>query len=664
LFVADRRGSAAVLGAILITSMVVIFSFIIQVSDLYIVDVKAQRTADLAALAGTVGASPVLSSGAATQSAVATALNVANVNGPSGSTVTTTGASNGNGSYSLTTKISTSPSAIMGTWINGATPTVRVSSQVSLVPTSVTDCVAAIGGPFQVSGSATILSSGCGAASSSTITMSGGSITGSSFAVGVNAYQERPQETGGSTTPAYTGYMYNAQTVDMVASNSSVAAAKAHLASLATWPYGSTIPQTAVAKTVASGTTQSFNAQTVTVPANTHWGSLDIDNATLNFAGSGGPDLSCSSPTTISGATTLHDNNTLNFASGCYIFNGNVSTDYNASTTNFAINSGATVVFYFQGGVTSNTSAALNFGNAYSYAFLGNINQNTGGTFSVGTGTKIFTGNITIGYGTVIFGNGTSYLNGTNIVGNNWPVNSLTFGNGPFYLWNGSITQNGSKNFYFGSGPYYFYNSTINDGQQNQGSIYFAGGDYYFYGGSITTGPNINCTMRFLAGNADLYNGTNITVQSSLMFGNGPLSSGGSRVSVYGGSITVTQQPLTILGGTLAMSTGSLNISGGTLSFATPTNTTPTYGYKNLAILSTSGAINLTGGTSNIGGMIYAPNSTVALSNSAILQPYNGSYCLSVVANSVTLSDSASASLSPCAGMSQTSTGTAVMLNQ
>jgi hypothetical protein len=174
--------------------------------------------------------------------------------------------------------------------------------------------------------------------------------------------------------------------------------------------------------------------------------------------------------------------------------------------------------------------------------------------------------------------------------------------------------------------------------------------------------------MTFNNGNMDLYNGTSISVQSTTKLGIGSLATGSARVSVYGGAVTVTAGSLTIWGGTLAMTTGAINVSGsGRLSIATPTNTTPIYGYQDLAILSTGGDINFAAGNSSIGGMIYAPNSTVALSNSAVLQRqtyFSQTWCGSIAAKNITLSGSSSANLWPCTGVTQTTTGTATTLGQ
>ena len=663
----DRRASASLLGAFLITTTVLLVTFTVQLSDLYIIWLKVQRTAGLAALAASVGASaPVVSSGAASASAVATALNVASVNGFGGSTVSTSGAASG-GASTLTTTITDTPSLIMGAWLSAAAPVIAAPAQALMTPVTMTDCAASLGGGFQISGSATASGPACGLASQSTIAMSGGSFSAAAAAVGAHAYDEIPLISGGSQSPAVRSFMFNAATSDTAATNLSVIALRAHLQSLATWPYGSTIPQTATAQAVPAGGPQVFGAQTVSVPANTHWGALTLAGSTLNFAGSGGADDSCASPTTVSGATQLNGSDTLNFGSGCYIFNGSVSTDAGgaSSVTNFTVNPGATVVFRFQSTVNINVASggSLNIGSAYSYSFIGNINSTSTGTFSVGAGTKIFSGNITIYNGYINFGNGTSYLSGTTIFSGYNPSSGITFGNGPFYLWNGMIdnVQNGHASF--GTGPYYFFNSQIIDGTYGQGGVNFAGGNYYFNGGSIVSGQNYFSSMNFTAGNMDLYGGASISVSSTMRLGNGSQSSGSTTVSLYGGSVTVAAGTLYLSGGTIAMTTGAFTVSGGGLQSAPPTNAAPAYGYTDIALLSTGGNVNITGGSSSVGGLIYAPGGAVTVSGAAVLQRI-GSYCLSVIANSVALSGSSSTSMSPCAGLSAVTTGIASTLNR
>jgi hypothetical protein len=559
--ITDRRGSVSVVGALFLLSTALIVVFITQVSDLYIIKMKAQRTADLAALAAAMAATPVISAEAASTAAIGTALDVATLNGFGTATVNTTGAPSGQADYTLSTTISTTPATIIGTWLSGATPVVSAMSQVSVAPTSVTDCIATIGGTVQISDTASVTGSSCAVGSQSTITMSGGTTSLQAIAVGANQYSELPLLTGGtlSSGSVSSNFLYNATITNTAATNAAVVALQNHLQG--SWPYATTIPQTAQSEPISTGPAKNFGAGPYTVPAHSYFGAVTLNGTTLNFAGSGGPDIGCAMPTTISGATTLNGSNTLNFASGCYIFGGDVSTDHGSSITNFNINAGATVVLSFYGSININVSlgGSLNFGAAESYSIIGNINVNNNGAFNITSGTKRINGNIVNTVGYLSFGDGDTYLNGGTISGG--VSGSITFGNGSFYLWNVTLNNPGASAITFGTGPFYLWNCTISNGTAgtSKPSYLSFGGSMYFYGGSLNTYDYASTTLLG-PGNIDFYNSGNMNIGGPTTL-NGSNSSGGGTISFFGGNLSVTSSDLNLIGGTVALTTGALNVS-------------------------------------------------------------------------------------------------------
>jgi hypothetical protein len=654
----NRRGSASIVGAFFLLSFVAAATMATQLATIYVVKLQVQRTADIANLAALIGASPIIGN-AASPAAISTAQNMATLNGyPSGS-VSVSGAEAGSQAFTLSTKISATPIYAIGLVGTPGPSSVSASSVATLTRATYSDCLASLTGAVQITGTASLSGSSCGLGAATYLYVAGGSMSLASAAVGDDAYSEMSELTSaGSLQPAASAVVFNAATTDTLAANTDILAIENHLSAMAAWPYATSLPIKPSSPSVPSGSDVSFSGSSFTLARTTSYGTLLASNATLNFSGSGSADPQCGSPTTISGNVTLSGTNTLNFASGCYIFGGDVRIS--SGSTSFATGT-ATVTLIFEGQFGNNSPSDQTLGNA-TYSFDGNISTTSGGAITVGTGTKAFGGNINSVWGHIIFGDGTSYLNGTSIITS---TGTTQFGNGAFYLWNGLIWNPSWGTTKFGTGPFFFYNSSLFNSIGGIGYLSFGGGPYYFYNSSLTSGAYgvTGGATIFGAGNLDFYAGGGITSYNNLTFQNsGSNATGGALISLHGGSINAYSGLLSASGTTFALTSGTFNVSG-PIEAAAPTGESPTYGYQNLLLVSTEGNVSLANSSASLSGMIYAPAGTVTMSGTETVS-VNGGSCFGAAAQSITLSDSVSVAVAPCAGLMPISSAASDTLTQ
>jgi len=416
-----------------------------------------------------------------------------------------------------------------------------------------------------------------------------------------------------SFSPAASAFTTNAAVRDRIAMSAPVTGMRGHLDAMAHgWAFGTISPVRHVAPI---GTDKTFEGVTEVITADSPMNNLTVSNAILHFSGNGAPDPDCHSPTTIAGTATMAGTNRLVFASGCYLFAAAFNVG-EGSDTQFAVAPGASVVFLFNGTMTTASGSQLSLGEASVYFNGGSISNN---------GVR------------------------------------LSFGNGPFYLWGGTIYNVSPASILsFGDGPFYFYGGSIS----NNGTMTLGRGPFRFSGGSLAL--NAGSTTSFGVGDMEFYGGSVIAGGDSVTFGAGGSASRGSgAVLMYGGSFALTARSLTAIGTSFGFSGGTLSLLGvGTIHATAPTNPTPALGYRNLLFGIWGGAFSLyqsDGQNDTMSGIIYAPTTNASLYGSQTIRPPpNG--CFGVVAGVVDIYQNARIHAVPCAGLSGRSIGNGMLV--
>ena len=392
--------------------------------------------------------SPAISGGQHSAQAIAAAQNVAQINGFSTSTVSTTvsASPNGDGTQALQTSINQTVKLAFGLFSIGKTMPTNSSSWVSASSTS--DCITSLSWQTEIRDYAVVQGSSCAISANSYLYACGSAnISVNSVRVGYSQSSETPLVCSNVTiSPAVNKFTFSTSATDVFSSDTRISTLKSKLQGMSSgWSYGSSYP---LNPSASSGGWMTYSSQTVTLTQSGSYSSITATNSTLTFPGSGGADPSCTKPTSVSGNVIFNGTNTVNFGPGCYVFGSTMIANTGAAVT---FNVGANVVFVFKGGITLNSSSQLTSGDA------------------------------------------TYYFNGGSIISNSGAT--LTLGNGPYYLWWCSIYVNSSTgNLQFGKGPFYMYYSSI----YNNGILTFGNGPYYLQGGSITA--NSGSTTTFSVG--------------------------------------------------------------------------------------------------------------------------------------------------------------------
>jgi hypothetical protein len=403
-------------------------------------------------------------------------------------------------------------------------------------------------------------------------------------------------------------------TVDPLASNSAVAAAFTHLASVAklTGPSGPTVPAGASMtfgytsgssnppqnQLTPIGCTGSFASPTwtVTCPAG---GTYDFGTITtsggiaLNFAVSG----SATNTYNVNGAINIGGSGG-NFGPGTYNISGGIIVG-GGSTTTFAAGTydiGAGTVscsgsFYS----ICNTGTSLTFG-AGSYTIAGGIYDGGGATLSLGAGSS--NNSFNIGPGSAGYA--------INTTGTTTTLGNMTSGT---FQTVGLISTGGGTNVTLSAAPAHDMNGTFS-----------------------------------LAGTATLGAGT------YTIAGNFTLGGSGGGGTVTGSGVTI------VTSGTFSVAAGYTNV----------TLTAPTSGtLKDLVVASNGGGgASFSEGASgnSLSGAFYFPNSAITLSGAGNVGNGAGQ-CLELIGSAIALSGG-SALASTCSGLAGSVSGGAVVLVQ
>lgn len=648
-FVSDARGSVAILSALLLSALALAMAMALETSNLYVARLQNQRAADLGNLAAAATPSPIVD-GVASPVAIATAAQVAGINGMAADGVVTssTPAPDGSSRLALRTQVVRQMPALFPGLIGTTTSnTVGATSIASLTSSSNDACIASLLGPTNIYGSSSVVGPACGISAKTYLHVCGtATVSVAKASVGYTSGNEAGKLCSGpSLSPDPATFGYNATTTDTIAGTPGILGIRKHFAAMADpgWPYGQRSPRSLLNPPVSAGKAQTYSNEAATLPQDVKYGALTLTDATLTFSG-GAPDPTCASPTTISGNLLLNGTNTLTFADGCYVFAGYVLAKDTSNNT-FAVRPGAAATFVFKQYIT-NGGGILILPDA-TYSFAGSINNTNGGSLTIGAGTKVFGAAIDNGTGTLTLLAGDHYVNGGTITNR---TGSMSFGNGRLYLWGGGINNASSGTLTYGDGPFYFYGGTVIN---ETGRLIFGNGPFFFQGGSLTL--KARSTTRFGVGNIDFYGGTISMAGESTIFGyGGSAVTGSSTVSLYGGSLSLTTQNLTAIGVTFAFQGGTISLLGvGTINATAPTGANPTYGYRNILIVVFGGAFNLyqsAGALDTMSGLIYVPVSNASLyGNQTVDIPPGG--CFQLVAGVVDIYQRAKLNVAPCQGL-------------
>lgn len=659
-FCLDQKGSVSIIAAYFFIILSGTAVLTIQGSDLYVTKLRGQRTADIAALAAASTSSAIVN-GVPSATAIATALNLATINGFGTSAVSTTVTSDGS---SLSTTITTTADMFLSSLYNSVSSVSVFNSSTAKAPTTqTTGCVVATSGAVQVASGASVSGASCGLIAATGLILNQASINTNGVAVGYTSAQEAPLiNSPTSQSPATSNFSYTASITNSLPTNTSIVAITNHLSAMSAWPYATTSPVQPSMPTVPVGTGPvGHTSGTHTVPLG-HWTTLTEGNLTnLSFDGSGGPDPTCANATTFSGDALFTNTNNMAivFNSGCYIFGGNFTVS--GSMSIFAtLAAGAQVTFIFKGSIINKNNSGIQLP-AATYSIKGNIDNSNGNWITLGDGQKVIGGNVINSWNVINLGNGPFYFLGGIT---NQTYGTITIGNGPTYVYNSPVstgTQYWSQpKVQFGNGPFYFYNSPIMHGSWSGISslLTFGSGPYYFYNSNMTLATY--SLTYFGWGAMDLYN-TSINASGSVVnFGNGSNAATGSMmVSMNGGAFSFMAGSIVAKGVTMALaSTSPMYFIGSQMDLEAPTSVSPSYGYQNIAIVNTGGDINIGSyGYQNLyfGGLLYAPNSAINIYWGEYVLPPSGQ-CLEAIASAVNIYNNASFQPAPCAGLTVSAT--------
>jgi len=661
-FAADDNGGV-ILWIGLFLGVLAVGALLIDVSMLYVAKQRAQIVADAAVVAAAATPDPIVGAQASTQ-AVATAVNVGEVNGykPADIVTIATDSPRGDGSIVLETTVtndvalgfsflsSTGHGAVGAAAFAGATP-------------AAAPCLWSVGveaggldGNINISGNAVVQGPNCTAKAVSYFEAGDMSnVTLSKIQVGIGEVQEAGYLKAPTATlvdPGGVEYnVTNPKTSFDTPFNSDSRIATLQLTMqnmVATWDFGGPVASNPHYPVPPLGIPSPGNAvltyvsQTgITLP-NAPYGRLVATNSEITFAGSGAPDPTCTNPTTFQYDWTFTGTNTITFNTGCYV----VGTTFMANTgsvVTFKVAPGADVVFVLAGG------SMYDYGNV-TFGDLTTIIR--GGTVYVEANASL------------TFGNGPWWFWGGSIA--TLALNSsLTVGNGPFYMYGGTITNNGTMTF--ADGPLYLQGGSFVSGASS--TTTFGNGPFWFYGGSMTFGAN--STNSFGVGDLWFYGGSIANYGTWTLGPNGGAVNGNVTIYLYGGSyyITASSGGFIARGYTIGLLGGTIYLTGnGPLEFTAPMTAStpgePNRGYQEvlMALLAPKGSTS-NGATSIyqskdssaiLSGLIYSPMGNVSIygySRAPVLPPGG---CLQIVAHVIDIYGNASVQLAPCTSFNQT----------
>jgi hypothetical protein len=609
-----RRASIALVGAAVIAMLASLAAVAVDLGTAYLAKVSDQRAADSAAYAGAL-AYNTNSSIATMNSAVS---NLAALNGlPAGAATASLVASpSGDGNNAVQVTVTTAaPLYLAEIFQKNTTLSVSATSYAEVKPNA-SPCIIALlpkGAGVVLSGGTSVTAAACAVASNISVSVPCGTTMTTKTVDYNGAAPSQCASPASIRPPAGTASVniIKVATVDPLASNTAVAAAFTHLASVAslTGPSGPTVsggtsmtfgytsgsanpPQTLL---TAIGCTGSFSSPTwtVTCPAGGtyHFGTIKTSGGiALNFAVGG----SASNTYDINGAINIGGSGgnfgpgTYNVAGGIYT-GGGTTTTFGAGTYDIGAGTVSCSGFYS----ICNNGTALTFG-AGSYTLAGGICNCDSGRLSIGAGSTANSFNIGVGSAGYAI-----YTTGVTTLGD---MSSGTF------QAVGKITTTGGTLFTLSAAPAHDLNGTFS-----------------------------------LAGSATLGAGT-YTIAGNVAIGSG------------GGGGTVTGSGVTII------TSGAFSVAAG---YSNVTLTAPTSGtLQDLVVASNGGggASFSEGATNSLSGAFYFPNAAITLSGGSSVGSGAGQ-CLELIGSAIAMSGGSTAA-STCSGLAGSVSGGAVVLVQ
>ena len=639
----DDAGSVAIMSVFSIMVLLMISALALETSSLYVEKLRTQRAADIANLAAANTPSPIVRT-APSAIALATARQMAVVNGFQPGEVETTVTAGASGVPELSTRIlHQSPLDFGQILTDKRTVPVGGSSSARVVAEGTGDCIRSLFGATSIYDRAVVDGPGCTIAAATYLNLCGTPLVA---ARKVEVGTSRDVQTifvcsQGLIDPPLSSFSFDTPSVDPLAADPRILAIKSRLQGMTNWAYGTTIPKSPLTLEIAFGGDETYSGATVSLPGTRRYGRLSISNSTIAITARGAPDPTCRYPTTISGDVVLSGTNQLTFGSGCYAIGGSLLNGSGA-VTRFDPLPGASVMLVVIGKI-DNAPATLSFGHM-GFSILGDVSNAEHGKLTFGNGPFRIGGGITNQSGTLRFGDGPYYVAGGTISN----AGSLTFGNGAFYLWGGSLTNTHAGSTTFGNGPFYLYGGTVTN---SSGRLTFGDGPFEFSGGSLTLSPGSETV--FGVGDLNFYGGSATFEGSSIVVGRdrtGDAQRGSSSAFFYGGSYSFKSEALTAVGTTFAFYGGSVSLHGvGTMAMTAPTASTPTFGYRNILFYIYGGAFSLYQGNVRdlLSGVIYAPGSNISIYGGQSVEiPEAG--CLQLIGGFVDIYQNASLKTRSC----------------
>jgi Flp pilus assembly protein TadG len=634
-FASAREGAMGILGAFSVVILIAVSVLALEASMLFVKKGDMQRVADLANLAAANTDSAIVN-GAASAQAVATAQQIAVINGYP-STILSTGVTTSSSQGQLLTTTVVDPIALtLGQiFTRTGSVSVRALSSASIASgTTSGDCLRSLVSYVNIFSSASVSGTGCTIASASYLYYcSSRQTTVSAIEVGWSALFAKPYVCyNAPLTPAAGSFTFSKTSTDPLSSDSRITTMKSRLQGMSSWAYSSTFKSPLTPAAVSGGADQTYTNKSSATANASKYGNITLTNSTVTFTGSGTADLTCSNPVTINGNVTLSGTSTMILGSGCYSIRGVLSIS-NGAVANIVPASGATVTLALQQ-YLYNGNGSITFGNML-FSAVGIINNGNGG-------------NVTFGNGPFYLGGGVYNTSGT-----------ATFGNGPFYFKSGTINNVSSGTMTFGDGPFYFYYSPLYNAR---GVVTFGAGDFEFYVSSITTSTGSKTT--FGKGNMNLYSTSAYLAGSEFTIGGaGDASAGSSSMFFYLSSLQIAAGKFTANGVSMGFWYGMFTLSSsGAATITAPTSASPTYGYQNILSYTYGSSFNIyqSAVTDSLSGVIYNPaNDVNFFGQQTSTIPTGG--CFAVIAGWIAIYSSSTHAMKACGSGTQNSQ--AVMAN-
>ncbi|MCL2714683.1 MAG: pilus assembly protein TadG-related protein [Alphaproteobacteria bacterium] len=638
----------------LFLGMLAVGALLIDVSMLYVARQRAQIVADAAVIAAAGTPGPIVGTAASSQ-AVATAANIGTINGYPTSDVATiaTQSPRGDGSIVLETTVKNDVALGFGFLSPTGQGRVGANAYAGATPAAL-PCLWALGADINIAGSAVVDGPNCTARATTYFEAGGQSnVTMGKIEVGISPSVEAGYLKGSLATLVNAGGVdYNVAPPKTVFDNPfnsdpRIATLQTTMQNMVpTWDFGLPVasnpnyPQPPIPVPAAGNAALTYNSQTgVTLP-HAPYGSLHSTSSDLTFEGSGGPDPQCTNPTTFSSGWYFTGTNTVTFNSGCYVVSGDFFA-YAGSVVKLKVAPDASVVFvlavgsmYEYGDVTFDDMTTVIRG--------GTVYVEPGATLTYGNGPWWFWGGsitTTTQTSTLRIGNGPFYMYGGSFSNNG----TMIFGNGPFYLQGGSFGTGPNSTTTFGDGPFWFYGGSLLFGQ-NSVNV-FGVGDLWFQGGSIA-----NYGIWTLGANGDPVNG------NGTMY----LQGGSYAVTASAGGFIARGYTIGLLGGTIYLTgSGPLEVTAPMVEIAPGT---PNRGYQEVVM----GLLAPKGSTSNgatsiyqaqassaiLSGLIYSPMGNVSIYGYSQPKALPPGGCFQIVANVIQIYDHANVEIVPCTSFS------------